>query len=91
MNPDAAAQQTQAFAFGGGAAQTVLHPVVLVMMLASLVLMQVLPRKYVIVPFLLSVFFTPLGQQLYVGGVHLLVMRILILGGWLRATKLSID
>ncbi|HEX4487711.1 MAG TPA: hypothetical protein VH088_15665 [Terriglobales bacterium] len=89
MNPDAAAQQTQAFAFGGGAATTVLHPVVLLMMIASLVLMQVLPRKYVIVPFLLSVFFTPLGQQLYVGGVHLLVMRILILGGWLRLLRMK--
>lgn len=90
MNPDAAAQQTQAFAFGGGAAETVLHPVALAMMIAALVLMQVLPRKYVMVPFLLSVFFTPLGQQLYLGGVHLLVMRILILGGWLRLLRMKL-
>jgi hypothetical protein len=89
MNPDAAAQQTQSFAFGGGAAETVLHPVVLVMMLASLVLMQVLPRKYVLVPFTLALFFTPLGQQIYVAGVHLLVMRILILGGWVRLFRMK--
>ena len=89
MNPDAAAQQTQSFAFGGGAAETVLHPLVLVMLVAALVLMQVLPRKYVIVPFLLALFFTPLGQQLYVGGVHLLVMRILVLGGWVRLLRIK--
>jgi hypothetical protein len=89
VNPEDAAQKTQAFAFGGGAASTVLHPAVLVMMLVALVLMQVLPRKYVIVPFLLGVFFTPLGQQIYVGGVHLLVMRILILGGWLRLFRIK--
>ena len=89
MNPDAVAQQTQAFAFGGGAAETVLHPVALAMMLVALLLMQVLPRKYVLTPFLLAVFFTPLGQQLYVGGVHLLVMRILILGGWVRLLRMK--
>jgi hypothetical protein len=70
--------------FGGGTSGTVLHPLVLVAMLVTLVLMVLLPRKYVVVPLLLCMFLTPLGQEIYLGGVHFLVARILILVGCLR-------
>jgi hypothetical protein len=40
-----------------------------------------LPRKYVIVPFLLALFLLPAGQELHLGGVHFYVPRILILFG----------
>lgn len=78
-------------AFGGGAIGTVLGPIVLVAMILAIVLMFILPRKYVIIPFLIALFLSPAGQEIYVGGVHLFVTRILILAGWMRLcmSKLS--
>jgi hypothetical protein len=70
--------------FGGGATDTILHPAVLVMMVLAFVLLFVLPRKYVIVPLLVTTFLIPLGQQFYVAGVHLFVFRILILAAFSR-------
>ena len=70
--------------FGGGLSGTALHPAVTVMLIIAILLILLLPRKYVIVPFLLAIFLTPFGQQLYVGGVHLFVPRILILFAWVR-------
>ncbi len=77
--------------FGGGASQTVLGPVVLAAAIIAVILMFVLPRKYVIVPFLVALFLTPAGQEIYIGGVHLFITRILILAGWMRliVSKLS--
>lgn len=71
-------------AFGGGAVASVLSPIVLVGLIVAIVLVLFLPRKYVIVPVLLLIFLTPLGQQMYVGGVHWLVSRIIILTGLIR-------
>lgn len=71
--------------FGGGASETILHPVVLILMLLGLVLFLVLPRRYIVVPVLLTLFLIPVGQQFYVVGVHLFVHRILILVAFLRA------
>jgi hypothetical protein len=67
--------------FGGGASDTLIHPLVAVATVVAIVCMLKLPRKYVIVPFLLAVFLSPAGQQLYVGGVHLYVPRILVFFG----------
>lgn len=72
------------FRFGGGADESVLHPIVLIAMLVAILLIFLLPRKYVIAPLLAIVFLTPLGQQLNAGGLHFTVMRIVILAGWLR-------
>lgn len=69
--------------FGGGNLETVLHPIVLVALLITIVLMTVLPRKYAVVPFLFCALLTPLGQEVYLGGVHLLVSRILVMVGCL--------
>jgi hypothetical protein len=65
--------------FGGGASETVLHPIVLVAMLIAMVLIFVLPRKHVIWPFLFTAFLVPLGQSILIGGLHFFVIRIIIL------------
>jgi hypothetical protein len=65
--------------FGGGAAETVLHPLVAVWLLIAIVLILGLPRRRVITPFLLSFFTIPIGQVLVLGGVHFTALRILIL------------
>ena len=77
--------------FGAGANASFMHPFVLVLMLLTIVLMLLLPRKWVVVPFLLTIFLTPFGQQVYIGGVHFFIPRILILFGWIRIawTKMS--
>jgi hypothetical protein len=69
------------FQFGGGLQQTLLHPIVLVAMVVSAILILFLPRKYVIVPVLFTSLVVPLAQQIVVGGLHLFVMRIIILVG----------
>ena len=70
--------------FGGGSNVTLLHPAVLIAMILAIVLILVLPRKYAVIPFLLLTFLGAVGQQIYVGGVHLFVLRILIFAAFLR-------
>jgi hypothetical protein len=65
--------------FGGGASETILHPVVLIAMLIAMILIFLLPRKYVIWPFLSTAFLVPLGQSILVGGLHFFVIRLIIL------------
>ena len=76
--------QPEHLKFGGGAEETVLHPLVLIALLIAIVLILLLRRKFVIVPVLLMAFLVPLGQQVVVGGIHILVLRIVILVGLLR-------
>jgi hypothetical protein len=70
--------------FGGGATETLLHPVVAVLMLIAVVLILTLRREKVIAPFLLAFFTIPVGQVVLVGSVHFTVLRILILVGLAR-------
>jgi hypothetical protein len=72
------------YRFGGGAAETALSPVVLVAMIVGILLIFLLPRKFLIVPLLLIIFLVPLNQTLVLGGVHLFVARIVILFGVAR-------
>ena len=68
--------------FGGGVNHTIMHPAVLVATAVTILLMFVLPRKYVVIPFLLCVFLVPGGQEIYVAGMHWYVaLRILMLAG----------
>ena len=72
--------------FGGGAASTLLHPLVAVVLVVAIIAIFCLPRKYVIVPLLLSILLIPRGQVIVVAGVHFTVARILILtvlGRWI--------
>lgn len=70
--------------FGGGVAGTLLHPAVLVAVLIAVPAILLLRRKYVVLPVLLLSFLTPLGQQIVVGGLHMLVLRIVIAIGLAR-------
>lgn len=75
---------THARAFGGGAAESAINPLVLVVMILAIVLILVLPRKWAIVPFLFIGMLIPVGQVIVVGGVHFFVLRVIILFGCLR-------
>jgi hypothetical protein len=72
------------FQFGGGLQETLLHPIVLVAMVVSVILILFLPRKYVIVPVLFTSLVVPMAQQVVAGGLHFFVMRIIILFGCVR-------
>ena len=73
--------EPQNIRFGGGLSETLLHPAVAVALVIVILLMFLLPRKYVIAPFLLTVLLFPLGQVLVVGGVHFTYLRIVTLFG----------
>jgi hypothetical protein len=72
------------FRFGGGATETILHPIVLIAMLLAIVLIVFLPRRYVIIPLMAIAFLVPLGQEVNANGLHFSVLRIVILSGWVR-------
>jgi hypothetical protein len=71
--------EPQNFQFGGGSAETILHPLVAAGMLIAIVLILILPRQKAIAPFLLAFFTIPPGQVVVLAGVHFTVLRILIL------------
>jgi hypothetical protein len=73
--------------FGGGASESILNPIVVVAMVVVMVLMMVLPRKYVIVPFLFFIFLVPIGQQVYLLGVHWFLYRLVVLVGLARIIR----
>jgi hypothetical protein len=69
---------------GHGAAETILHPAVMVALLLTIALTLCLPRKYVAVPVLMLPFLVPRGQEIYLGGLHWYLLRIVILVGFVR-------
>jgi hypothetical protein len=70
--------------FGGGPAESTMTPIALAAMLITIVFVFVLPRKWVIVPFLLFTFLVPLGGQFNIGGLHFFAHRLVVLCGCLR-------
>jgi hypothetical protein len=72
------------FNFGGGASSTLLHPLMLAAMIIALAMIFFAPRKYLSFPFLLVIFLGSIGQQIYVGGLHFYVLRVLVMAGVLR-------
>jgi len=66
------------FRFGGGATETVLHPLVAVWMLIAIVLILSLRRDRIMIPFLLAFFSTPSQEVLVLAGVHFTMHQILI-------------
>lgn len=79
------------FYFGGGATETALLPIVAILAVVTIGLVLALPRKYVVVPFILSAFLIPLQQQIVIGGVHFFILRVVLIFAWLRllVTRLS--
>jgi len=65
-----------------------MHPVVLILLIIAVVCVFVLPRKYVVVALLLITFLTPFGEQIYIGGLHFFVPRILIICGLVRMARM---
>jgi hypothetical protein len=64
--------------------QTVIHPVALGFTLIAGVLMLLLPRRYVMVPFVVAAIFIPIQQRLVIASIDFFMLRILILFGWAR-------
>lgn len=70
--------------FGGGSAETMLHPLIAIVMLVAIGFIFLLPRRSIVVPLLLTAFLVPLGQVVVVAGVHFPVLRIITLFGVAR-------
>lgn len=75
--------------FFGGGGQTDLSPVTMAIAAVAALLIAVLPRRYVLVPLIVSCILLPLEQQVVVAGIHLPVARLLILVGLLRLCMLG--
>jgi hypothetical protein len=70
--------------FGGGAADTLLHPLVAMALVLAVILILCLPRKYVVAALLLPIFSIPKGQVVVLAGLHFTIARLLILSGLAR-------
>jgi hypothetical protein len=70
--------------FGGGATETMLHPLVAVWLLVAIVLILTRPRGQALTVFLLSCFCIPIGQVVVLGTLHFSVLRILVITGLIR-------
>ena len=75
--------------YGGGATNSVLHPMVLVAMLVTILAILLLSRKIGLGAFLFSTFLIPGGQQILVSGMHVFVFRIIVLVVLIRAIHAS--
>jgi len=72
----------------GGAGDTQMHPAALILLLVAIVLLLVLPRRYVFIPLLVASLFLPATQQIMLGSLHLTVPRILLLFGFVRLAQI---
>jgi len=72
------------FNFGGGGASSNMHPAVLAATLVAALAILFLPRKYALLPTVVVAFLTPTGQQVFVGGFHFFVVRIVVVCGLLK-------
>lgn len=75
--------------FGGGG-ETYVHPVVVCAMLLSMALIWILPRKHIVVPVLATIFLVPMDQVIILGPCHFSMLRIVLLGGWIRLLKCKV-
>ena len=73
--------------FGGGVAESVLNPAVLLVVLIAGVLVCVLPRNKTMIPFLVAGVLIPMDQILLIGPAHFPMLRVLILFGLFRMVK----
>ncbi len=75
------------YQFGGGEAETVLHPIVVVILLIVIILLLLRSRRYSIPAFLFGTFLIPAGQQIVLAGVHVFAYRIILLAALLRMIR----
>jgi hypothetical protein len=72
------------FFVGGGPSDSLISAVGAAMLIVAIILMLVLPRKYVVVPILLAVFLIPQGEGVVIGGAHFMPARVIALFGLLK-------
>jgi hypothetical protein len=84
MKPE---QGPQNLRFGGGVSGTALNPAILLVILIAGALIVFLPRRRVIVPFLLASILIPMDQVLLIGSLHFPMLRLLALFGLIRIIK----
>jgi hypothetical protein len=70
--------------FGGGAAETALHPLAACLLLVAIILVVTLPRGKAVVPFLAAYFIIPVAQVVVLSGIHFTALRILTIAGLAR-------
>ncbi len=83
MNPYAGMTPEGFSKFGGGG-DTLVTPSALAIVLLAILLVFVLRRKYVIAPLLTVWILIPLTQVVVVFGLHFMMLRIMVLAGWIR-------
>src|SRR5215472_13520097 len=76
--------------FGGNAGESMIHPSVLAAMLIAMLLILVLPRRYVLIPVLCTIFLVPSGQAVEAVGAHWFVSRLIVLAGLMRAIAFKV-
>jgi hypothetical protein len=72
--------------FGGGGV-TVTTPLAIVFVVLASIFIFVLPRKYVLVPFMLAGLLMPAGFSVVVASLNFSVTRLLLIAGWARIIK----
>jgi hypothetical protein len=72
------------FYFGGGATTSHFTAVALILLVLGVLLVVLLPRKRILVPFFMIGLLIPGSQVLVMPGMHLAVFRILLLAIWIR-------
>ncbi len=82
--------QPEHLQFGGGAAQTVVNPLVLMVVVIVGILICVRGRRQAIALFLAASILIPLDQVLVVGSLHFPMLRVLLLFGIFRMASAKI-
>jgi hypothetical protein len=70
--------------FGGGAAESTVSLQVVGILVLACILLLVLKRKHLMLPFLCCGLLIPIGQVVVIFGFHLQAFRVLILAVWVR-------
>ena len=81
--PDFTSDLPANYYFGGGGG-TIFTPLAIAALFVAILFIVCLPRKYVIVPYLLAGLLVPQFNNLMVAGFNFQVNRLLLLAGWTR-------
>jgi hypothetical protein len=73
--------------FGGGVSDSIIHPIILLVVLVAGVLICVSPRRNAIVAFLAAALLVPTDQILLIGPAHFPMLRLLALFGIIRMIR----
>jgi hypothetical protein len=73
--------------YGGGTTESVLNPLVLLLVLLVGVLVLVWPRSRIIAPVIAAFILIPMDQILLIGGMHFPMLRFLALFGFARLVR----